>query len=438
MALGGGTWLTQNKILPGTYINFISAARASANLSERGIATIPIIGDFGELGTMVEVRSADFYKNSLTLFGYEASAPQMKPLRELFRGIRIGYLYRLGTGGTAAKNDFATATHVGVRGNALSVSMAKNIDQPDSFDLSLYLENVLVDRQTVATSADLADNAFVQWNKTADLEVTAGTPLVGGVNPTVTGNDYQKYLDQAEGYSFHVIGCPSDNPAIQGMFTAFTRRMRDDQGVKFQCVTYNPTANSDFEGVVDVMNTVTDAGANAFDLVYWVTGLLAGTAVNRSAMNRLYDGEYTVNADYTQTQIEGAILGGKFALHRVGNADLRVLADINSLTTTTPEKGDDFKQNQTIRVIDQIANDIAVLFSERYMGEAPNDEDGRISLWSDIVSHHQQLQTIRAIENFSGDDVEISRGETKRSVFVQDRITPVNAMEQLYMAVSVA
>ena len=33
----------------------------------------------------------------------------------------------------------------------------------------------------------------------------------------------------------------------------------------------------------------------------------------------------------------------------------------------------------------------------------PNDEAGRISLWSDIVKHHTELQTIRAIENFSGE-----------------------------------
>lgn len=29
MALGGGTFLTQNKVLPGAYINFISVATAS-------------------------------------------------------------------------------------------------------------------------------------------------------------------------------------------------------------------------------------------------------------------------------------------------------------------------------------------------------------------------------------------------------------------------
>ena len=28
MALGGGKWLSQNKILPGAYINFVSKARA--------------------------------------------------------------------------------------------------------------------------------------------------------------------------------------------------------------------------------------------------------------------------------------------------------------------------------------------------------------------------------------------------------------------------
>lgn len=37
MALGGGTFLTQNKTLPGTYINFDSVASASAAISDRGV-----------------------------------------------------------------------------------------------------------------------------------------------------------------------------------------------------------------------------------------------------------------------------------------------------------------------------------------------------------------------------------------------------------------
>ena len=47
MALGGGTFVTQNKKLPGSYINFVSAAKASATLSERGYATMPLELDWG-------------------------------------------------------------------------------------------------------------------------------------------------------------------------------------------------------------------------------------------------------------------------------------------------------------------------------------------------------------------------------------------------------
>ncbi|MFR7450132.1 MAG: hypothetical protein ACLUT5_12655 [Butyricicoccus sp.] len=38
MALGGGMYTVQNKVLPGAYINFVSAARASAALGDRGAA----------------------------------------------------------------------------------------------------------------------------------------------------------------------------------------------------------------------------------------------------------------------------------------------------------------------------------------------------------------------------------------------------------------
>ena len=117
---------------------------------------------------------------------------------------------------------------------------------------------------------------------------------------------------------------------------------------------------------------------------------------------------------------------------QVGDS-VRVLEDINCLVTTTVDKGDIFKDNQTIRVVDQIANDIANLFNTKYLGVVPNDAAGRISLWADIVKHHEQLQDIRAIEDFSDANVTVSQGNTKKSVVVSDVVTVVNTMVQLYM-----
>jgi hypothetical protein len=108
------------------------------------------------------------------------------------------------------------------------------------------------------------------------------------------------------------------------------------------------------------------------------------------------------------------------------------------MVTTSDTQGDIFKDNQTIRVIDQIGNDIAVLFNTKYLGIVPNDAAGRISLWADIVAHHRQMEQIRAIEDFSDTDVVVEQGSTKKAVVVNDLVTVVNAMGKLYMTVTVA
>ena len=64
MALGGGIWAVQNKVLPGTYINFSSVAKASATLSERGYAAMPLVLDWGPDNTVFAVTSGDFQKRT--------------------------------------------------------------------------------------------------------------------------------------------------------------------------------------------------------------------------------------------------------------------------------------------------------------------------------------------------------------------------------------
>ena len=107
------------------------------------------------------------------------------------------------------------------------------------------------------------------------------------------------------------------------------------------------------------------------------------------------------------------------------------------MTTTTADKGDDFKANQTIRVVDQIANDIARLFNTKYLGKIPNNKSGRVSLWADIVAHHKELEDLKAIEAFDSALLTVEQGANKKSVVVNDVVTVINAMAQLYMTVVV-
>ena len=428
--LGGGTFISQNKKLPGSYINFVNAKTGSATMSDRGVVAMALELDWGIDNEVFKVTSEDFIKNSLKIFGYDYSHEKMKGLRDLFLNATTLYAYRLNSG-EQASNTYAKAKCSGIRGNDLKIVIQKDVDNETKFVVKTYFDTKEVDSQIVTDAKGLVDNDYVEFIKSATLEITAGAPLAGGTNGSTIGDSHQSFLDKIESYGFNAIATLSEDETVRSLYVAFTKRLREEVGSKFQAVLYNKSA--DYEGIVNVANTTVEGNTN---LVYWVTGIIAGCSVNSSNTNKLYDGEFTVNADYTKSQLEDAIDTGKFILHKMGD-EITVLEDKNSLVATTDDKGEDFKSNQVIRVIDQYAKDIANIFNNSYIGNIQNDADGRTAFWNDIVTYCQQLQTLGAIQDFSEEDVSIAEGNDKKTVAVECSIEPVCAMSKLYMTVVV-
>lgn len=343
--LGGGIYVTQNKVLPGSYINVVTASRVTSSVGERGVVAIALpIGK--EAGKVFELTASDFVQNCETLLGVKYGDESVLALREIFVHANKVYLYDLG------------------------------------------------DDKTVSDAC-------------------------AGLEP----------------YDFNVICAYTGTAEDVTAYITQVKTWRDDLGKKCQVVVYNQTTPN-HEGVINVVSTVSDEGVPAYALVAWTSGVEAGCPVNESCTNKLYDGELNVVVDKTQTQLEACLKGGQFAFHNV-YGEIRVLEDINSLTEFTDDKGEDFKYNQTIRVIDQIANDIAKLFNTKYLGKIPNNKSGRVSLWADIVAHHRELERIQAIEDFNPDLVVVEQGESKKAVVVNDVITVTNCMAQLYMTIVV-
>lgn len=421
--LGGGTFVTQNKVLPGAYFAFISKATATANLSDRGVVAMALDMNWGADGTIIKVDASEVQKDSMKIFGYDYLADEMKTIREIFKHATTLYAYKLTSGGAKASCTYATAVHAGTRGNDLKVVIRADVDDESKYVVSLFLGAVKVDEQIVGFASELVANDFVTWSTDASLAATAGEALTGGTNGTSDTTTHQTFLNKIEAYpDVNAIGYMGTEETTKALYVAFAKRMRDEVGIKLQAVVFNHAGDS--IACVNVKNQV--------DLVPWVTGVVAGTAVNKSATNMKYDGELVVNTDYTQKELAAAIKAGEFVLHQIGT-EVRVLEDINSMVTITDEQGEVFKDNQTVRVIDNIATSIASVFADKYIGKVPNNESGRISLWSDIVKIHQELSDIQAIEGFESGDIVVTQGDAKKSVLVNSAITVVNTMTKLYM-----
>lgn len=434
MALGGGLFVTQNKVLPGSYINFVSGAAATASLSDRGVVALPVSLNWGKESAVFTVTNEEFQKESLNIFGYTYNAIEMKGMRDLFIHAKKVHFYRLNSGGTKAKNTYAQALYGGVRGNDLKIVVTKNVDDDNKFDVVTILDAKVVDTQTVSAASELVANAFVTFIKDAELAVTVGVPLSGGTNGTIDGSMHQSALDALESYSYNILGCLSTAPEVKSLYGAYTKRLRDEMGIKFQTVLYDQAM--DYEGVINLKSTIEESEGEASALVYWLAGAEADCGINKSCTNMKYDGEFTVATNYKHSELGTAIQSGELVFHKVGD-EIRILDDVNSLVTTTDEKGEDFKSNQTIRVLDQVGNDIATLFHNKYLGKIKNNEAGRISFWSDIVEYDKKLEQLQAIESFDTSEVVVELGEDKKSVTAINPIQPVNCMTKLYMTVIV-
>ena len=429
MALGGGTYLVQNKVLPGAYINFVSRPRAMGSLGERGVVCAGLEMNWGHEG-MTTVEAAEFRTDSRKLFGYDYLSEEMKDMRELFLHAKKVLVYRLndGTAATATVEGLTvTAKYTGKRGNDICIAVVENVDADGYFDVETYLDKELVDSQTAANIEELEDNDFVSFNGTGVLKAMAGTYLTGGTTGAVTGSGYADFLAAAEAEDFHVLAYNGSDETTKKLFANFTKRMREEEGVKFVTVLHDFT-EADQEGVISV--------GTASELVYWVAGATAGAEVNESLTNVVYDGEYEVDAKMKKSEYIKGIEEGQFLFYEE-DGSLRVLRDINSFTSFTAAKNSDFSSNRVVRVLDSIANDVANIFSKYYLGKQSNNANGRNLLKAEILAYHEELMKIEAIENFTADDITVEKGMEKQDVVVYESVQPVDAMEKLYMKVEV-
>ncbi len=79
----------------------------------------------------------------------------------------------------------------------------------------------------------------------------------------------------------------------------------------------------------------------------------------------------------------------------------------------------------------------AQIFEDYYLGKCANDEDGRELFREELFAYLTQLYELRAVEKPELSDITVSRGDTADSVVVEMGVQPVDAMEKLYMTVTV-
>ncbi len=436
--MAGGTWTTQNKVRPGVYVDFAGKSNLGAP-GARGIVTMGLSLSWGDPQKILTINAGDDVKE---LLGYDMTDAKLLLVRETLKRAKTLLLYRLNTGTKATAtsgNLTATAKYGGVRGNDIQVVVQENVDDDTQFDVKTLLASVEVDSQTVEDADGLVSNVWVDFSGTGDLTETAGTSLTGGADGSVTNQNHSDYLAAAELFDFQTVAYTGTDSDLKAVYTAYVKRLRDDEGKKVQAIMENyPTA--DHEGIISVKNGVILSDGStltAAQCAAWVAAATAAAQVNESLTYQAYDGAVDVSPRYTNAQIITALQAGEFVFTQNSGKAI-VEQDINSLTSFTVEKGKAFAKNRVIRVLDGINNDFVRIFSDFYIGKVNNNADGRNLLKNECVNYLNRLQNLNAVQNFDAQtDLTISAGAETDSVLIETSVQPVDSIEKIYVKVEV-
>ena len=444
--MAGGTWTSQNKVLPGVYIRFKTTTPLGLTVGERGTVTICEPMSWGPVGQVTTV-TPDMDLTGIT--GYDITAPQNRFIREIFKGTNRTsaptslLLYRpTGTSSSQATVTegvlTATALYPGARGNDITIVITELTDPESTFTVSTVVDGAIVDQQTATQVSDLVANDWVTWSGTGALTATVGAPLTGGADGTVQSAAYSAYLTAIEPYKFDVMIYDGDDSSVLTALQSFIKRVNNDNGQYCQLVAAEVT-NPDTQYIINVNSPATLSDGTQLtpqQACWWFGGASAGAKYNESLTFASYPGAVSTEMQ-TQTQAAAAIQAGELIFFAEDGV-VKVWQDINSLVTFTEEFGKPFRKNRVMRLISTIANDVYAQFSQSFIGVVNNNEQGRGRFKTAIVGYLQEIQGNQGIQNFDSDDVEVLPGTDIDAILVNIAIQPVDAVEKIYMTIEVS
>lgn len=448
----GGTWIAQNKVRSGAYINFVSVPKPVGTLGTRGVVAVGMPMTWGSEGELIKLTGDDLLngaslaKVGVTSVDTEASLPYRVALAGCFTAL----LYRTDRGGAKATATIladtltVSAKYNGSTGNKITVVTVKDKPETGKFTIQILLSNILRESFVVSAISELSDleSAFVEFeviNSQAVIPETAGTALQGGTNGEVDKQVYPTFWDLLDTKNFQCIAMYDTDATVAPLLKSKVEIWRERRGKKVQAVVYD-YATADYEGIISVnqgFKTSTETVDTALFSI-WVASMTAGAEVNQSLTAAVVEDGVEIINPVLEDEIEDALNAGRFVLSYRQDGAVCVEKDINTLHTFTVDKNYAFSKNRVIRCLDEIGNTCALVFNRNYAGKVDNDSIGRNQYKTELISFIDTLVGIRAIQNFDGaSDVTVLPGEAVDAVVVDLQVQPVDSMEKLYMTVNV-
>ena len=306
-------------------------------------------------------------------------------------------------------------------------------------------------------SYDIPSNLSEANKKYINLTLLGNVTAPSKVVAYVVGEETQlsDALNYLETVDFNYLVVPAIKENERAVVKTFIEKMRNDIKVRVKAVM---KLDADYEGIVNSTNTATmvEGEINVDEFCCVMAGLIAGTPLSQSVTYAVPKNVLDIPSK-TKAEAETKVKNGELILVKE-MGKVRVARGVNSLKTTTTEKGDLFQKIKLVDTMDLIHNDIRKTCIDTYIGKVANNYDNKCILMTAISSYFEELAKEQLIEKDFKVDIDIDKqvkylksigvdtsemdeqqikeANTKDKVFLIANIKLVDAMESINLEIN--
>lgn len=449
--MAGGTFIAQNKVRPGAYINFKAVSAPAMSVGERGVAAMPLATGWGP--DFIELYSEDLLSGKSLL---KVGCTYVDEDALIYRLV-LSNTYKLliartdltsaASAAATVGNLVVTAKYKGAFGNRISVIIAK-VGDTSNYDVTTAVDGIGKNTQRVATIESLVGNDWVDFSVEDQDEsmtptATAGTALTGGTSGIESSQSISDAIAVLATKTFNVLGCMSSESTVKQYIKTTIRQLREEEGRKCKAVVldYGGLSGADYEGIISCKQgyKTQDGEITAAQFAAQLTGMSAGAELGVSLTHKVIEGAVEVVGEpKTNADIIEALKTGWLVLSQLNDGTVIIEQDINTLCNNMTDKDDSFRKNLIINTNDEIGNTIQLTWDKTYCGKVHNNPTQRENYRAALIEYFRTLEMLELIQDFDKDsDIIVNQGENLNSVVVDWWVKHVDVMEKVYMTTNV-
>ena len=366
----------EQKIRPGVYRRYENTGSAAVPGAVYGVFAIPVHANFGPLAT-VSTFSNDQLSDLKAMYGTGGTVDAALTLFE--GGATKVFVYRLGTGGTAASVSLqaegetggvvATLTTKYPTSDEYNITIKPVLGDSMKKQLLVYLGTQLLETIDYLASTDEQKDFVATVNAkskyltasegeaTGALAAVANSALTGGADPTVNTESYSEALTAFEAFKWNMLVLDTTEVAVHALVQAYIDRIFND-GALGVCALGEPTTVAfadrcshakafNDEKIIYFGSGYEDTDGNKVDGYYAIAkqaGIVGSLPSNVSATHTVVPGAVNTLETLKNSQYETAIESGMVLLAPNDEGQVWFDSAVNTLVTPNAEQDDGWKK----------------------------------------------------------------------------------------------